>query len=174
MKNLILVPFLVGLIAGCGGSPADLANDTNATAGASSTTDTFSTADLDDQPMESVALDIDQAGIITIGMSLTEVYEWFDSTQIQKVPEKGKKSGTPLHQTYTLLSTDSIPLMSLSVSSDTITGIIVQNPAYQTEKGIGVGSTFSQLSREYHIASIIVNKDKQVIATVEELQKKEV
>lgn len=173
MKILILVPFLAGLIAGCGGSPEDSSTDTSATAEATRSTDTFSNTDLDDHSTESVAIDIDQAGIINIGMPLAEVYQWFDSTQLQKVSVN--KSGTTSNQSYTLLSSDTIPLMSLSVSpANTIKSIIIHNPAYQTSKGIGVGSTFSQLSREYHIASIVITKEKQVIATIEELQKKQV
>lgn len=173
MKLLILVLFLACLLSGCGGSPADLATDSSATAEASISSDTFSNSDTDDLPMESVAIAIEQAGIINIGMSLTDVYQWFDSAQVQKVLEK--KSANNAAHVYSLLSTEAVPLMILFVSAtDTITGIIIHNPAYQTEKGIGVGSTFSQLSREYHIASITATKDRQVIVTVEELQKKEI
>jgi basic membrane lipoprotein Med (substrate-binding protein (PBP1-ABC) superfamily) len=173
MKMLFLVPFLAGLLIGCGGSSTNTTTDTSATARASVATDTFSNTDQDDHPLESVAIDIEQAGIVHVGMSLTEVYQWFDSTQIQQVSEK--RPGNNREQIYSLVSAEAVPLMILFVSaSDTITSIIVHNPAYQTEKGIGVGSTFSQLSREYHIANIVTTEDKQVIATVEELQKKEV
>jgi hypothetical protein len=125
------------------------------------------------QPMESVSIDVDRAGIVSLGMTVDEVYQWFDSTQVRKSPES--KPGAARTPTYTVFSPDDAPLLFFSVSpKDTITSITIQNPAYQTEKGIGVGSTFAQLSRAYHIARIFTTSDKQVIATVEELQKKQV
>jgi hypothetical protein len=106
-------------------------------------------------------------------MSVIEVYQWFDSTQVRQ--SAASKNGTTRPHSYTVVSPDATPLLVFTVSpTDTITSIAIQNPAYQTPKGIGVGSTFSQLSRAYHIAKIVTTKDKQVLATVEELQKKHI
>jgi hypothetical protein len=172
MKLLTLVLFVALVAASCESSQSDSAASADA-AIAPLATDS-STANLleEDNPMESVSIDVDRAGIVSLGMSVIEVYQWFDSTQVRQSPTTQSKATRT--QAYTVLSPDAVPLLFFTVSpTDTITSITIQNPAYQTEKGIGVGSTFSQLSRAYHIAGIFTTKDKQVVAIVEELQKKQ-
>jgi hypothetical protein len=165
--------FLALMAAACESSQSVTA-ETEATDTAQISSDTSSESLLEEEhPMESVSIDIDRAGIISIGMSVDDVYQWFDSTQVRK--ESRVTSPKRTAKTFTVYSPDTVPLMIFTVSAtDTINSITIQNPTYQTEKGIGVGSTFSQLSRAYHIAKIFTTQDRQVVATVEELQQKQI
>jgi hypothetical protein len=173
MRLLAYTLFMAFIAASCESSQSVTA-EAEATDTAPISTDTSAEMLVEDEhPMESVSIDIDRAGIISIGMSVDDVYQWFDSTQIRR--ESSAKSAQRPAQTFTVYSPDAVPLMIFTVSAtDTINSITIQNPAYQTEKGIGVGSTYSQLSRAYHIARIFTTQDRQVVATVEELQQKKI
>lgn len=106
------------------------------------------------------------AGPVTKGMHARMLYELYDSTLI-------RKSGLQTNQrVYTVFEKGTVkPVMVCrATSSDTIIGIEIQATDFRTEKAIGVGNSFADLARSYHIAEVYADQNSRVFVRVEELQ----
>ncbi len=105
------VCFLACLLAACRDSSiTQEAVNEHGPVTASISADSYSDAEFpDDHAMESVSIDTDKAGMIRLGMSFTEVYQWFDSTCIRK---QAGASTQPGFVTYAIYSPESRTIYS--------------------------------------------------------------
>ena len=156
-------------------SPTDVQKQVNNTTDipiknnyAADTTDQDSFRVIPGNGLHTFEIELGQVGNIRKGMATGELFSLFDSTQIQV--QYNKHNG----YTYAIYhNSDDPAIICTSWNGKAIDGIKILGTAYKTGKGVGVGNTFADLTKAYHVEKVQADKDFQVYVWVEELQRKQ-
>lgn len=93
-----------------------------------------------------------QAGAVTIGMPVDELYAEYSREQTQLIDLMLEGMFTPAINIYTSLATGQRPALTAEIGWNAtwvISRVTVYDPQFRTECGIGVGSTLGALKRCY-------------------------
>jgi len=112
-----------------------------------------------------------KAGKLTLGMSIDEVYRLFgrESTRLDDLQSEGQF--VPVLQIF-LGPNRQNPALAVGIHWENAwvaEPIMVYDPRFRTEKGIGVGSTLGELRKVHRVKSIYL-VEGDLLASVEELQ----